>query len=79
MNKSDIVSAPIRIKLLDTRRLYQQEQIEYPQITIKPSPSHYPQFIDSSTQKEPLYTSVSDAEIPPTTSCFLSNIFCCCR
>lgn len=75
MNKNKVVSAPIHIKLLDTSTIYQQEQIEYPQITIHPSPSHYPQWIDSS-QKELLCTSVS--EMPSTTSCFF-DVFCCCR
>jgi hypothetical protein len=70
MNKVD--SASIRIKLLDTSTIYQQEQTEYTQITIEPSPSHYPQFIDSS-QKEPLCT----IESPPSRSCFLFEIFCC--
>ena len=74
MNK--ISSAPIRIKLLDTT-IYQQEQIEYPQITIQPSPSHYPQWIDSE-QKQPLCTT-SDTEVPATTTCFLFDFFCCCR
>jgi len=77
MNKNNIISAPIRIKLLDTTTIYQQEQIEYPQITIQPSPSHYPQWIDS-TQKQPLCTT-SDIKEPATTSCFLFDFFCCCR
>jgi|688.fasta_scaffold2149549_2 hypothetical protein len=77
MNKNKIVSAPIRIKLLDTTTIYQQEQIEYPQITIQPSPSHYPQWIDS-VQKQPLCTT-SDTEEPATTTCFLFDIFCCCK
>lgn len=75
MNK--ISSAPIRIKLLDTSTVYQQEQIEYPQIMIEPSPSHYPQWIGPS-QKQPLCTA-SDAEAPVSTSCFLFDIFCCGR
>jgi len=72
MNK--ISSAPIRIKLLDTT-IYQQDQTGYPQIMIHPSPSHYPQLIDSS-QKELLCT--SDTEAPVSTSCFF-DVFCCCR
>ena len=77
MNKNRIVSAPIRIKLLDTSTIYQQEQNEYPYITIEPSPSHYPQWIDSS-QKQPLCTTL-DSEVPVTTSCFLCEIFGCCK
>lgn len=74
MNKNKIVSAPIRIKLLDTSTIYQQEQTEYTQITIEPSPSHYPQWIESS-QKQQLYTK----EVPESTHCFLFDIFCCCK
>ena len=70
MNKNKIVSAPIRIKLLDTSTIYQQEQTEYTQITIEPSPSHYPQWIESS-QNEPLCTT----DAPVTTSWF--DMFCC--
>jgi hypothetical protein len=68
---SKIVSAPIRIKLLDTSAIYQQDQTEYPQMTIEPVPSHYPQWIDSS-QNEPLCTT----DAPVTTSCFF-DMFCC--
>ena len=75
MNKNKIVSAPIRITLLDTSTIYQQEQTEYTQIMIEPSPSHYPQWIDS-VQKQPLCTT-STAEEPESTSCFLFDIFCC--
>ena len=70
MNKNKIASAPIRIKLLDTT-IYQQEQTEYQQIMIEPSPSHYPQWIDS-VQKQPLCTK----EVPATATCFLFDIFC---
>lgn len=75
MNKNKIVSAPIRIKLLDTSTIYEQEQTEYTQIMIEPSPSHYPQFIEP-LQKQPLCTT-SEAEVPVTASCFLFDIFCC--
>ena len=77
MNKNNIISAPIHIKLLDTNTIYQQEQIGYPQITIQPSPSHYPQWIES-VQKQPLCTT-STAEEPESTSCFLFDFFCCGR
>lgn len=77
MAEDNIVSAPIRIKLLDISRLYEQDQTEYPHITIEPSPCRYPQLIDSPS--EPLCTSVSEADAPQTTSCFLFDIFCCCK
>lgn len=82
MIENDIVSVPIRIKLIDARRI---EQLEYPQMMIEPSPSHYPQFIDSAldSQKEPLCTSISDREMirssTESTSCFLVEIFSCCK
>ena len=75
MIENDIVSVPVTIKLLDTSHLYQEE---YPQITIEPSPCHYPQFIDSSTEKQPLYTTLSDTDKSESTPCFLFDFFCCC-
>jgi hypothetical protein len=74
MIENDIVSVPIRIKLLNTSMLYQQDEHEYPQIMIEPSPSHYPQLIEP-LQKQPLYTK----EVPKSTPCFLFDIFCCCK
>ena len=78
MIEKDIVSAPIFIKLLDTGHLYEAVQDTYPQITIEPSPCHYPQFIDSSTEKQPLYTTLSDTDKSESTPCFLFDFFCCC-
>ena len=86
MIENDIVSVPIRIKLIDTRLIDAQENREYPQIMVEPSPSHYPQLIDSAMDayKEPLYTSISHTEMirsptADTTSCFLIEIFSCCK
>jgi hypothetical protein len=86
MIENDIVSVPIRIKLIDTSRIDAQDTSEYPQAIIKPSPTHYPHLVDSAmdSYKEPLYTSISDKEMirsptADTTSCFLIEIFSCCK
>lgn len=79
MIEKDIVSAPIFIKLIDTRHLYPQDQIEYPNIMVEPSPSHYPQFINSPTKKQPLCTTSDDTDLVEPTPCFLVEIFCCCK
>lgn len=79
MIENDIVSVPIRIKLIETSHLYQPPQQEYPQIMIEPSPCHYPQFIDSPVEKQTLYTTLSDNEMPASKPCFLFEIFCCCK
>ena len=75
MPEDDIASAPITIKLLDTSHLYQEM---YPQIMIEPSPCHYPQFINSPVEKQPLCTTQSDDKWPPSSPCILSKFFCCC-
>jgi len=83
MIERDIVSVPIRIKLINTDRIDTAD--EYPQIMIEPSPCHYPHLIDSAMdpQKNSLISS-ADTENGPylsdDESCtWMFFFFPCCR
>jgi hypothetical protein len=83
MAEDNIVSAPIRINLLDISRLYEQEHTEYSHIIIEPSPCHYPHLIDSAmdSHTKPLISS-TDTESEQVASddscdCILSFFRCC--
>jgi len=80
MIKKDIVSIPIRITLIDTSRIDAKEQSEYPQMMIKPSPSHYPQFIDSPTESLISSADTEGYSKPSSGFCdFFTCFSCLCR